>query len=97
MTKARCFALVIFLAIGTAEARDWDSKIEAACPAVAKEEARLLAARPSPKEPATVRRPALRKQLLQMATLDQDAREVFLSAMATGDLREDHPAHLHMR
>jgi hypothetical protein len=90
-------ALVTFLAaVNPAEGREWDKKIEMACPAAVAEEARLTAARHPEKDANTVSRPALRKELLQMEKLDQDAREVFVAASATGDLPEDHPASLHM-
>jgi hypothetical protein len=96
-SKGISLTLVIFLAtINPAESRDWDAKIEAACPAAAEEEARLLAARPPPKDATSVSRPALRKDLLQMEKLDQDARELLVAATATPDLPEDHPALVHM-
>lgn len=90
------FLLVVFLAgIAAAADDDLDPRIAAACPEAITEKAQLLAVRPTPKDIATVSRPALQKELLQMEKLDQDAREVLVSAMATGDVPADHPARLH--
>jgi hypothetical protein len=89
-----CWALATFAAaVNAVQGRDWVKRIEAECPAAAAEEAQLLSAKPSPKDEPSVSRPALREELLQMETLDQDVRE----ALTMGDLPSDDPALLHIR
>jgi hypothetical protein len=87
-------SVFFFAAFGAARGDDFGAKIEAACPAAVAERARLLSARPMPKEVTIVSRPALRNELLEMDKQDQDARELLIAVMATGDLPEDHPARL---
>ena len=89
--------LVCVISLGTLDATraadaGWGPKIDAACPEAVKELTQLRAVRPTPKDVVTVSRPALRKELLQMERQDQDARNVFIAAMAGGDLPDDHPA-----
>jgi hypothetical protein len=78
----------------TAAEAGWGPRIDAACPEAVRERTQLRAARPTPKDAVTVSRPALRRELLQMEESDQGARDLFIAAMAGGDLADDHPARL---
>jgi hypothetical protein len=89
-----CLTLMDILGAATADA---DVDIDKACPEAAIEHAHLLAKRHTPKDVATVTRPALRKQLLLMERQDQEARNRFIAAMANGDPPDDDPTRVYTR
>jgi hypothetical protein len=73
---------------------DSDVEVDKRCPEAALEHAQLLSKRHGPKDPTTVIRPALRRELLQMQQRDQDARGRFMAAMEKGDPPDDDPARI---
>src|SRR5882757_1260010 len=72
-----------FLAFG-APARSEIDPAEKACPEAFVERAELRARLPRPKDATNVTRPALRKELLEMEQLDQEARNRFMEAISAG-------------
>ncbi len=73
-----------------------EAKLEKACPAAFAQRARLAAKNPAPKDATMFTRPALRKELLEMAQQDQAVRAVFLKAVdaSAGALPIDDPSRL---
>jgi hypothetical protein len=71
------------LAFG-APARSGIDPAEKACPDAFVERAELRARLPRPKDATNVTRPALRKELLEMEQLDQEARKRFIDAIHAG-------------
>jgi hypothetical protein len=82
---------------GATAAHSADPNVDKLCPEAAQEHAQLLAKRHTPKDVATVTRPALRKELLEMEQRDQDARSRMVAAMAAADLADDDPTRVHTR
>ena len=79
-----------------ARAQSDEARLEKACPAAFAERARLRAKKPATKHATMFTRPALRKELLEMAQQDQAARELFLGAgnATAGALPIDDPSRL---
>lgn len=89
-------AFIMSFQFGAATVRaESNAEVDKRCPEAALEHAQLLSKRHIPKDVLSVTRPALRAELLQMEHADQDARDVFIAAMAGGDLPDDHPARVH--
>jgi hypothetical protein len=84
-----------FLAFG-APARSEIDPAEKACPEAFVERAELRARLPRPKDATNVTRPALRKELLEMEQLDQEARKRFIEAIYAGggDVPMNDPARV---
>jgi len=66
-----------------------DVDLDKACPAAAREEARLLSSKFSAKETIAITRPALRQELLDMERRDQQAREIFIAGMHQAESSDD--------